>query len=468
MKRALLAAVAVLLSLSASAAENATVPPTPGRRPNILLILADDLGYADLGCQGCKDIPTPHIDSLAKSGIRFTSGYVSAPVCGPSRAGLLTGRYGERHGFEFNLGSAGGGLSLKEKTMADRLKAAGYATGMFGKWHLGYGPASRPPSRGFDWYFGFLPACRPYHFHEGELGKSLLPEGAKRSQYTTDAFGAEAAAFIEQHRDKPWFVYLPFNAVHASPASARGLVPQDAGPYRSRFPNIANAERRTFAGMLSAMDDAVGVVLAKLQALNLEENTLIFFLSDNGGPTWQTTSRNDPLRGFKGDVLEGGIREPFIIRWKGRLAAGKVDDRPIISLDILPTALSAAAAPVAANLEGVDLLPYLTGERKDAPHSTGLFWRYGSKHAAHLGDWKLTDQGDGPKLYNLAADIGEKNDLSAKEPAKVKELKVAYDQWNAHNIPAKWGGEGKHHGKKKSAEKITAEETRAFLAEDDP
>ena len=197
------------------------------------------------------------------------------------------------------------------------------------------------------------------------------------------------------------------------------------------------------------MDDAVGVVLAKLRELKLEDNTLIFFFSDNGGPTGVTTSRNDPLRGMKGDVLEGGIREPFLVQWKGHLPAGKVDDRPIISLDIQPTALAAAGVPIDASLEGVNLLPYLTGDNKEAPH-TALFWRYGKKHAVRMGDWKLTDQGDGAKLYNLAADIGEKNDLAAKEPGKLKELAAAYEEWNAKNIGAADGGKGKRGKRQES------------------
>jgi arylsulfatase A-like enzyme len=431
-------------------------------KPNILVILADDLGYGELSCQGNPQIPTPHIDSLAKNGVRFTSGYVSAPVCGPSRAALLTGRYNQRYGFEFNLGSAGGGLSLTEKTMADRLKAAGYATGMFGKWHIGSSPAGQPTSRGFDWFYGFLPACRSYRLPPG-MGKSLLDEEIPKSDYMTDRLGAEAAAFIDKHKDQPWFVYLPFGAVHASPQGGKKLVPADAGPYRDRFSDIQPEQRQAFAGMMAGMDAAVGTVLAKLRDLKLEDNTLIVFLGDNGGPTWQTTSKNDPLRGQKGDVLEGGIRVPFLVQWKGKLPAGKVEDRPIISLDILPTALAAANAPSDAALEGVNLLPFLTEKSSAAPH-TALFWRYGTKHAVRMGDWKLTDQGDGAKLYNLAQDISEKTDLADKEPGKLKELQAAYEKWNSQNVPAKWGHAGKP-GKEKPAATPAAAEKQAFLLE---
>ena len=464
----LLAAV-LGLAISAVAAVAADSGDKPAaERPNILVILADDMGYGELTCQGNPEIPTPNIDSIAKNGIRFTSGYVSAPLCSPSRAGLMMGRYQQHFGHEFNPG--GGetgphfGLPTDSRTFAERMKAAGYATGMFGKWHLGYAKPTLPKARGFDWYYGFLGACRPYPIrNKTEMGKSLLPDA--NYNYTSDAFAAETAAFIEQHKDVPWFVYLPFNAVHASPASSRGVVPADGGKYRDRFPNIKDERRRTYAGMESGLDDAVGVVLAKIRQLNLEENTLIFFFSDNGGPTWQTTSRNDPLSGSKGHVLEGGIREPFLVQWKGHLPAGKVDDRPIISLDILPTALNAAGAPPAdmAKLDGVNLLPYLTGARTDAPHKA-LFWRFGSKRAVRMGDWKLTDEGDGFKLYNLSTDIAEKTDLTAKEPAKVKELTAAYEAWNVKNIPPRWGGEkpGKNRAGGSKAPPL------AFIMEDDP
>lgn len=411
-------------------------------RPNVLILLADDLGYGEMGCQGNAQIPTPQIDSLARNGIRFTSGYVSGPVCGPSRAGLLTGRYQQRFGFEFNLGASGSGLSPEETTLAERLRAAGYATGLFGKWHLGHAPDNRPTAHGFDRFYGFLPACRTYRCRPGELGKSLLDEEQPRSDYMTDMLAAEAATFIEKHRDRPWFVYLPFGAVHASPQGGKKLVPQDAGKYRERFPGIQPEQRQIFAGMLSAMDDAVGTVLGKLRALDLEENTLIFFLSDNGGPTWQTTSGNGPLRGSKGDVLEGGIRVPFLVQWKGRLPAGKVDDRPVIALDILPTVLAAVGQPGDARLEGVNLLPYLEGEKPEPPHAA-LFWRYGRNRAVRMGDWKLASEGDGDALYNLVTDIAEKKDLSATEPDRLAEMRAAYEAWNSRNVPAKWGRPGR-------------------------
>ena len=429
-----LLATALLLALGAEV--------RAAEKPNVLLIVADDLGYGELGCQGNAQIPTPHIDALARSGVRFTDGYVAAPVCGPSRAALLTGRYPQRFGFEFNLGASGGGLALRERTLADLLKAGGYATGMFGKWHLGSGREHLPSQRGFDWFYGFLPACRNYPCRPGEMGKSLLPDGVEQPRYTTDSLAAEAAAFIEKNRDRPWFVYLPFGAVHASPQGGRKLIPADAGRYAERFETVGDPQRRIFCGMLSAMDDDVGLVLDRVRALKLEERTLVIFLSDNGGPTWQTTSGNLPLRGGKGEVLEGGIRIPFMMRWPGHMPAGRVEAAPVISLDVVPTVLAAAGLPVPESLEGRDLLPQLAEGATDRPR--GAFcWRYGKQRAARLGEWKMVDRGAGAQLYHLAADIGEAHDLAAAAPAKLAELEQAYAKWNAGNVAAKWGGEGK-------------------------
>jgi arylsulfatase A-like enzyme len=405
------------------------------KRPNILLIVADDLGYGELGCQGNPQIPTPHIDSLAKNGIRFTSGYVSGPYCSPTRAGLMTGRYQQRFGHEFNPGPNAPenfGLSRKETTLADRLKEAGYATGMFGKWHLGEGEF-HPQRRGFDEYFGFLGGAHPYLEARRTILRGTTP--VERIEFTTTDFARETVSFIEKNREKPWFVYLPFNAVHG-PLEA----PQK---YLDRFGDIPEGKRRTFAAMLSAMDDAIGSVLTKLRERQLEENTLIFFFSDNGGPTAQTTSRNDPLSGFKSQVMEGGVRVPFIMQWKGHLPAGKVDDRPVIQIDIHPTALAAAGVTVKpdANFDGVNLLPYLTGNQPDLPHAA-LYWRFGRQRAVRQGDWKLNDMGDGARLFNLSSDIGEKTDLAAKEPGKLKELEAAYANWNRGNIEAAWGRGG--------------------------
>jgi len=408
--------------------------PQRRRKPNIVLIFSDDQGYADMGCQGCEDIPTPHIDSIAHAGARFTDGYVTAPVCSPSRAGLLTGRYQQRFGHEHNPGAAPEiGLPLAETTLADRLKAAGYATGMVGKWHLGMLEQQHPINRGFDEFYGFLHGGHSY-LRPNEARRLDDPirrgfDAVEEPEYLTDGFGREAVDFIGRHAEQPFFLYLAFNAVH-SPLEA-------SQKYLDRFPQVADPKRRTYAGMLSAMDDAVGAVLTKLREAEIEDDTLIFFISDNGGPTSQTTSRNDPLRGFKTDVYEGGIRVPFMMQWKGRVPEGSVCEKPVSSLDVVPTALAAAGAPVTRQLDGTDLLPFLAG-RDRVPHEQ-LFWRIGRRRAARSGQWKLVDNGGGSfELYDLPEDIGETRDLAREKPDTVADLVAAYDEWNARNVDALW------------------------------
>lgn len=407
------------------------------RKPNVVIFLADDLGYGELGFQGNREIPTPNIDSIANSGTRFTQGYVSGPYCSPTRAALLTGRYQTRFGHEFNEGGnrAQFGLPVTETTIADRLKAAGYATCAVGKWHLGYQPRFRPMQRGFDEFYGTL-GNSPF-FHPNLLDSRVSPDPARVANaefYTTDAYGERAVDWIERNKDRPFLLYLPFNAQHA-PLQA----PEK---YLARFTTITDEKRRLFAAMMSAMDDAVGRVLAKIRDAGQEENTLIFFFTDNGGPTGQTTSKNGPLRGVKATTLEGGVRVPFAVQWKGRLSAGKVFEKPVIQLDILPTALAAAGEKIdpAWKLDGVNLLPYLTGENSGAPHET-LYWRFGNQWAVRHGDWKLVASridGETPRLFNLAADVGEARDLSADQPEKVNELRAIWDKWNAVQMEPRW------------------------------
>src|SRR5688572_25228765 len=268
------------------------------KRPNIILIVGDDMGYADIGVHGCRDIPTPHIDALAAAGVRCTSGYVSGPYCSPTRAGLLTGRYQTRFGHEFNPGGAAGmGLPVTETTIADRLKATGYATGLVGKWHLGGAEKYQPQQRGFDEFFGFLGGAHSYFPDKGKKDGTILrgTKDANETEYLTDAFGREAVAFVEKNKSKPFFLYLAFNAVH---------TPMHATDARlKKFEDIKDNARRTYAAMMFAMDEAIGKLLAKLKDEKLVENTLIVFHSDNGGPTMQGTtvnaSVNAPLRGSK-------------------------------------------------------------------------------------------------------------------------------------------------------------------------
>jgi arylsulfatase A-like enzyme len=414
-------------------------------RPNIIVILADDLGYADVGFHGCKDIPTPHTDSLAKNGVRCTNGYVSGVYCSPTRAGLLTGRYQQRFGHEFNpgggkKGDGGQGLPLSETTLADRLKKAGYTTGLVGKWHLGGGSKFHPTNRGFDEFFGFLGGSHSFFPEETKTiyrGTQVVQE----KEYLTDAFGREAVDFVDRHQKKPFFLYLCFNAVH-TPMHA-------TEKYLARFPNIKDKMRRTYAAMLSAMDDAIGALMAKLRSAGLERNTLVFFFSDNGGPTMQGTtinaSRNDPLRGSKRQTLEGGIRVPFLVQWQGRLPAGKTYPHPVIQLDVCTTALAAAGVAVEPEwkLDGVNLLPYLEGKDPQPPHDT-LYWRFGRQMAIRRGDWKLVQYDDSSrKLYNLADDIGERVDLASQQPKKAAELAAAWQKWDAQLAKPLWGGGAK-------------------------
>jgi arylsulfatase A-like enzyme len=424
-----------------------------GRPPNIVVIVADDMGYADLGVQGSTDIPTPNIDELAAGGIRFTDAYVSGPYCSPTRAGLLTGRYPQRFGHEFNLGGPAHrefGLPLEETTIADRLKAAGYRTALFGKWHLGTAPRFHPLERGFDEFFGFLGGAHTYMSPTPEAFNPVLDGRTPVTEmaYLTDALADRAVDFIQRERARPFFLYLAFNAVH--------IPLQATEKYLARFGHIADPRRRIYAAMLSAMDDGVGRTVAALRAAGLEDNTLVFFFSDNGGPTIVggiNGSSNAPLRGSKRQTWEGGIRVPFIIQWKGHLPQGKPDSRPIIQLDVLPTALAAAGVPVRPDwrLDGVNLLPFLTGRVSGSPHE-GLYWRLGALMAIRRGDWKLVKMEEGPlrddvgalddlagaELYNLRDDIGETRNLAAAFPEKSKELGAAWQRWSTDLAKPRW------------------------------
>lgn len=420
-----------------------------GRKPNVVVILADDLGFADVGVHGCEDIPTPHLDSIAREGVRCAQGYVSAPLCSPSRAGLMTGRYQQRFGHEFNPGEMKDwGLPLGETTLAQHMKAAGYATALVGKWHLGYDPPYRPTARGFDEHYG-TPANTDSYFHPKLVDTRSSPEPKRVKSddfYTTDAYGRRAAEFVREHRDGPFFLYLAFNAVH-TPLEA----PQK---YLDRFPHIAGEQRRVYAAMLGAMDDAVGALLAELRASRLEQNTLVFFLSDNGAPG-NNGGVNLPFRGAKGAMWEGGIHAPFFVKWPGRLPAGGVYEQPVSALDILPTALAAAGVPPRPKwrLDGVNLLPFLTGKQTGAPHET-LFWRMGQQMAVRQGDWKLARShgmtsvdraasiGDADlanaQLFNLASDANEQTNMPNLGSDAFLSLSAAWQKWNGELASPLW------------------------------
>lgn len=402
-------------------------------RPNIVLIVADDLGYGDLGIQGCKDFATPNMDSIAKEGIRFTNAYVTAPVCAPSRAGLLSGRWQDRFGFEGNPEpGAIWGLPLTEKTIAERLKACGYATGIFGKWHQGETPEFHPNKRGFDEFFGFLSGMHSYFQANDPKWGPLMrnSDPVPLDKYLTQAIAGESADFIDRHKDRPFFLYAAFNAPH-SPCEA----PQS---YLDEVSEIQDPHRRTYAAMVRALDDGVGTVLGAIKKNGLEDRTLVIFLSDNGGPILEGAavngSSNGPLRGGKAEVWEGGIRVPFFVRWPGRITPGKILDNPVISLDITPTALDVAGAPADSSLDGVDILPWIEG-KKPAPDRSPFFWKFYGQLAVRDGNWKMVRPNAGKKLelYDLKNDLPESNDLATGDPEHVNLLKSRFEEWNRGN-----------------------------------
>jgi len=429
-------ALAAPLLVSLGALHAADAP-----KPNVLVILADDLGYADIGVHGCKDIPTPNIDRIAARGVRFTDAYANGSFCTPTRAALISCRYQQRYGIE----DLGGPLPAQANPLPQRLKAAGYVTGMVGKWHLGSTRDFTPVDRGFDDFFGFVGGGHQYLAQPGAKGEYNAPilrnrEPVNEQRYLTDAFGEEAAAFVERQRESknPFFLYLAFNAVH-TPLQA----PEK---YRTRFRNIADPKRQTYAAMLSAMDDAIGLVLAKLEQTGKLNQTLIVFTNDNGGPTTRNAvngSLNTPLRGSKCETFEGGIRVPLLLQWPGVIAPGTTYSKPAISFDISATALAAAGADATA-IDGVDLLPFVKGDKSGPPHDI-LFWRsrtMSNNYGARQGVWKYVhstegDAAPGPKqrpaqdmLFNLADDLGEQRDLAAQQPNKLAELKMLYATWS--------------------------------------
>ncbi len=414
-----------LLGLTASATE----------RPNIILILADDLGYGDVGFHGSTQIPTPNLDRLAASGVVCTQAYVSAPVCSPSRAGLLTGRNQVEFGFDNNLdrtqpGFDGefAGLPVGERTIADRLRAAGYVTGLVGKWHLGSRPQFHPLRRGFDEFWGFLGGGRSYFPTakpgEKEPGLESNVGPVALVTYLTDDITDQAIGFIERHRARPFFLYAAYTAPH-TPMHARA---EDL----ARFAFIADENRRTYCAMVARLDHAIGRLIDTLQQTGLTEKTLVVFLSDNGGPLDQNGSLNAPLNGQKGILLEGGLRVPFVLSWPGHLPAGKTYSLPVSSLDLVPTFLRAAAAPSEqlAGLTGVDLRPRLTGAEPAAPHAA-LTWRFTVSAAIRMGDWKLVRLPDRlPLLFNLRDDVSEQRNVALEHLDRTKAMLAQLGDWD--------------------------------------
>ncbi len=438
-------------------------------QPNIVLILADDMGWGDVGYHGFDDIMTPNIDRIAREGVQFTQGYVTASVCGPSRAGLLSGVYPQRFGCGENPSSTGypdqmkfprAGMPRSQPTLAELLKEEGYTTGMVGKWHLGVHDSLRPHSRGFDFYYGFLNGSHSYEEWTNKFAKnkSRWPifrnnemEPPQQDIYLTDLFSDEAVGFIDRNHEGPFFLYMAYNAIHHP-----WQVPES---YQERTKTLTDSKNRNFiAAMVLALDDGVGQVFQTLEKHEILENTVVIFLSDNGSPRGQGLqagrknpmqeridpqdymSSPGPLRGFKGDVYEGGVRIPFCMRWPGKIEPDSTYELPVSALDIAPTLTKGGT------FDGVDLLPYLRGEKTGRPHET-MFWRRDNDYAIRQGDWKLewNDASGTPtiKLFNLADDPGEYHDLAAVDPERAQRLQDAFDEWD-NQLPDNewWGGPG--------------------------
>ncbi len=412
---------------------------TTTKQPNVIVIFTDDHGYSDLSCQGVyDDVKTPHIDALATGGVRMTDGYSTAPQCVPSRGGILSGQYQNRFGLESNpefqdqtVMQRFGDLS----TVAERMQSAGYATGMAGKWHLG--PDRNIAEHGFDKTF-VKNSNAPGFWNMDLDGKDLKPTEQTGGGYHLDLIADFACAFIDRHKDQPFYFYLAPRAPH---------VPLDAPPhYLKRFPGKMPERRRQALAMLSAVDDGVGRIMETLRKNQLEENTLIFLIGDNGaplkihkldapggGPGWDG-SLNDPMNGEKGMLAEGGIRTPFVAYWKGTIPGGQIYRHPVISIDTTASAIALAGLPDDPQLDGVNLLPYLTGAKSGAPHET-LYWRWLDQSAIRQGDWKFLRGSNREYLFNLKDDVGETNNLITQHAEKAKALKSELSKWATDLIP---------------------------------
>ncbi len=443
----------VLPILGFAVAAPSVAETVPARKPDIVLIVSDDQGYADVGLNGSTDIPTPNIDRIAREGVRFTRGYVTFPVCGPSRAGLLTGRYQSRFGFDRNPNAdptdPRGGMPLTEEILPEMLQRAGYHSMLVGKWHMGTHPSLRPRKRGFDEFYGMLEGGHSYRPEETQFeniyetrklydwyrAKLTQNETSVHFQkYLTDEFSDRAVDFIRRRADQPepYFLYLAYNAPH-TPLQA-------SDPYLARFSHIRDEKRRTYAAMISAMDDGVGKVLAEIDRTGRARDTIVIFLTDNGGVTPgkagdQPVASNRPLRGGKRDLYEGGIRVPFAIRWPARIPGGRDHDQPVSSMDIVGTLAGQLGIALRPDrpLDGVDLVPYLRGEKSGPPHPM-LFFRDFDRGASAIvaGDRKYVSDGKVAALFDLRADPGETTDIAPANADEVARYKTVFDAWNAN------------------------------------
>ena len=462
-------------------------------RPNIIVILADDLGLNDISLNGSQLVQTKHIDALAKSGVNCTNAYVTAPVCAPSRAGLITGRYQHRFGFENQMHQRVArnrieqfwarnlmnsypwkikkahdlpndeaikrqGIPPTEITLADMLKKVGYQTAAIGKWHLGSADYSLPNSMGFDYHYGFYQSHSLFapenspgiidthnpkdwtddHIWSGQrIGDCAMYRNGKEIKepaYLTNRFAEESIAFIEKNKDKPFFLYVPFSAPH-TPLQA----PES---YYNQFSSIEDPVKRTYNAMIAVLDDAIGQILEKVGQSGLEENTLIFFLSDNGGAGYTHTTDNAPLNGGKITNFDGGLRVPFSVKWKGHLPEGKIFSKRVSAMDIFATSCAAAnvTMPDDRKIDGVNLMPFLSGDNSVTNPHDALYWKAGVSRVIIKDNWKLLfdDRWGQNLLYDLNKDPNEKNNVAVNFPDIVSQLKEGHNTWENEMPPAAW------------------------------
>ncbi|MDD7986427.1 sulfatase-like hydrolase/transferase [Lentisphaera marina] len=418
-------------------------------KPNLIVIMADDLGYKDVGYNGCTDIPTPHIDALAKSGVQFSSGYSAYSVCGPSRAGFITGRYQQRFGSERNPQyrpeDPNMGVPKSEKTIAEVLKPLGYSSKIIGKWHLGaHKETHHPLNRGFDEFYGHLGGSHYYFQKEMKFKDSYKLTKDKEEiqqmrtwilddhtpvqfeKHLTEEFTDQALDFIERHQEKPFFLFMSYNAPHTPLQPAKKDL--------ERVSHIQDKQRQLYAGLVVGLDDGVGQIMKKLRDCQLEENTLVFFMSDNGGKE-KWGADNGILRKDKGSSYEGGWRVPFLLKWKG-VTSPSIYDQPVNSLDVLATIadLSGAALDPEKPLDGVNLIPYVTGAKQGSPHKA-IFLRGGGSegsYAVRMGDYKLITYNGGTchQMFNLKDDISEEKNIIKSFPERFTEIDNVRAEWS--------------------------------------
>ena len=433
--------IAILLNLFSCGTSN-------NKPPNVIVIISDDQGYADVGFHGSNEIFTPNIDRIAKNGVVFSEGYVSYAVCSPSRAGLITGRYQNRFGYSRNILLAPNdslmGLPLSEQTLPDVLNNVDYKTKAIGKWHLGAHKSLVPEKRGFDEFFGFLIGGHRYFPEDLTLNDltearrqmdgyiTKIYDNGKRintKKYLTEELSDNAVKFIEDNSDNPFFLYLSYNAPHTPlQATTKDL---------ERNKHIDIEKRQTYAAMVSSMDDGIGLILDKLEQKNIFENTIVFFFSDNGGVEWYNFSDNGPLRGIKGDFFEGGIRVPFAMQWPNKIEPGTIYDKPIIALDIFATVASAAKAEkyIENEIDGVNLIPYLSGNKPGSPHEY-LYWKNPDKDIDVIRDdrYKYLRIKNDEYIFDLKNDISEESNIIDLSKPIYDRLKSQFKLWEKDMI----------------------------------